>query len=79
MGLVYNVKPVRTKDRQYLDVLSESVNNALRVLLGWSAIISDVLPPSSILLAYWMGGAYLMAIKRYSEYRFINSSEQAGL
>lgn len=79
MGLIYNVKPLRTKDRQYLDVLSESVNNALRFLLGWSAIISDVLPPSSILLAYWMGGAYLMAIKRYSEYRFINSPELAGL
>jgi decaprenyl-phosphate phosphoribosyltransferase len=79
MGLVYNVKPLRTKDRQYLDVLSESVNNALRFLLGWSAIISDVLPPSSILLAYWMGGAYLMAMKRYAEYRFINSSELAGL
>jgi len=79
MGLVYNVKPLRTKDRQYLDVLSESVNNALRFLLGWSAIIGDVLPPSSILLAYWMGGAYLMAIKRYAEYRFINSAELAGL
>jgi decaprenyl-phosphate phosphoribosyltransferase len=79
MGLLYNVKPLRTKDRQYLDVLSESINNALRFLLGWSAIISDVLPPSSILLAYWMGGAYLMAIKRYAEYRFINSAELAGL
>jgi 4-hydroxybenzoate polyprenyltransferase len=79
MGLVYNVQPLRTKDRQYLDVLSESINNVLRFLLGWSAVNSDVLPPSSILLAYWMGGAYLMAIKRYAEYRFINSSEQAGL
>jgi 4-hydroxybenzoate polyprenyltransferase len=79
MGLIYNVKPLRTKDRQHLDVLSESVNNALRFLLGWSAILSDVLPPSSILLAYWMGGAYLMAIKRYAEYRFINSSELASL
>jgi decaprenyl-phosphate phosphoribosyltransferase len=79
MGLIYNVKPLRTKDRQYLDVLSESINNPLRFLLGWSAIISDVLPPSSILLAYWTGGAYLMAIKRYAEYRFINNPEVAGL
>jgi decaprenyl-phosphate phosphoribosyltransferase len=79
MGVIYNVKPFRTKDRQYLDVLSESVNNVLRFMLGWSAIINDVLPPSSILLAYWMGGAYLMAIKRYAEYRFINSAEGAGL
>jgi 4-hydroxybenzoate polyprenyltransferase len=78
MGLIYNVKPLRTKDRQYLDVLSEAVNNPLRFLLGWSAIVSDVLPPSSILLAYWTGGAYLMAIKRYAEYRFIGDAERAG-
>ena len=26
MGLVYNVRPLRFKDRPYLDVLSESVN-----------------------------------------------------
>ena len=79
MGLVYNVKPFRTKDRAYLDVISESINNPLRFMLGWAAIVGDVLPPSSILLAYWMGGAYLMAIKRYAEYRFIGDSERAGL
>jgi decaprenyl-phosphate phosphoribosyltransferase len=79
MGGIYNIAPPRTKDRQYLDVLSESINNPLRLLLGWSAVISDVLPPSSILLAYWMGGAYLMAIKRYAEYRFIDDPATAGL
>ena len=78
MGLAYNVRPLRTKDRQYLDVLSESINNALRFLLGWSAIIDGVLPPSSVLLAYWMGGAYLMTIKRYAEYRLIADPELAG-
>lgn len=78
MGLVYNVEPVRTKDRPYLDVLSEAVNNPLRFLLGWSIVIGTVLPPSSILLAYWMSGAYLMAIKRYAEYRFIGDAEVAG-
>jgi len=79
MGGVYNVRPLRTKDRHYLDVLSESINNPLRLLLGWSAVVSDVLPPSSIVLAYWMGGAYLMAIKRYAEYRFIADPVRAGL
>ncbi|WP_419908177.1 UbiA prenyltransferase family protein [Hoeflea sp.] len=78
MGVAYNVKPLRTKDRVYLDVLSESVNNPLRFLLGWSAVLGSVLPPSSILLAFWMGGAYLMAVKRYSEYRFIDDPERAG-
>ena len=79
MGLVYNVPPIRTKDRTYLDVISESVNNPLRLLLGWSVISSNTLPPSSILLAYWTGGAFLMAIKRFAEYRFIGDPERAGL
>jgi len=79
MGVLYNVRPFRTKDRIYLDVLSESINNPLRFLLGWSAIVQGVAgPPASILLAYWMGGAFLMAIKRYAEYRFIDDPELAG-
>lgn len=78
MGLLYNVNPIRLKDRAYLDVLSESVNNPLRLLLGWSILISSILPPSSIWMAYWMGGAFLMAVKRYSEYRFINDPARAG-
>jgi decaprenyl-phosphate phosphoribosyltransferase len=79
MGCIYNVPPTRTKDRQYFDVLSESINNPLRFMLGWTAVVSYLLPPSSILLAYWMGGAYLMAVKRYSEFRFIGDSARAGL
>ncbi len=79
MGILYNVSPFRTKDRAYLDVLSESVNNPLRLLLGWSAVTTGALPPSSILLAYWMGGAFLMAVKRYAEYRFINDPDRARL
>lgn len=78
-GIAYNVTPIRTKDRVYLDVLSEAINNPLRFMLGWSAIVSSSLPPSSILLAYWMGGAFLMAIKRFAEYRHIGSPDQAGL
>ncbi len=79
MGVLYNVRPFRTKDRIYLDVLSESINNPLRFMLGWAAVISNVIPPSSVLLAYWMGGAFLMAIKRYSEFRYIGNAEKAGL
>lgn len=79
MGVLYNVRPFRTKEVAFLDVLSESVNNPIRLLLGWSALVSAQLPPSSILLAYWMGGAFLMAMKRYAEFRFINNPEQAGL
>ena len=79
MGLVYNVRPLRTKERQYLDVLSEAINNPLRLVLGWAIVVPSALPPSSALLVYWMGGAFLMAIKRYSEYQFIGDPQQAAL
>lgn len=78
MGVLYNVKPVRTKDVVYLDVLSESVNNMIRLLLGWFIVCENVYPPSSILVGYWMAGAFLMAVKRYAEYRMINNPELAG-
>lgn len=79
MGIIYNVEPVRSKDKAYVDVLSESINNPLRFLIGWSMIAQQVLPPSSVLLAYWMGGAFLMAVKRYSELRYIGDPAQAVL
>lgn len=78
MGVLYNVKPIRTKDIVYLDVLSESINNMIRLLLGWFIVCEDVYPPSSILVGYWMAGAFLMAVKRYAEYRMIGNPEVAG-
>lgn len=79
MGVLYNVKPIRTKDIVYLDVISESVNNMLRLLLGWFILCEGVYPPSSIMIGYWMAGAFLMAVKRYAEYRMINDPSVAGL
>ena len=73
MGVFYNVSPFRSKDKPYLDVLSESINNPIRLALGWSVLLPDSLPPLSALMCYWMGGAYLMAIKRYAEYRLIDN------
>ncbi len=78
MGVLYNVKPIRTKDIVYLDVLSESINNMIRLLLGWFIVCEDVYPPSSILVGYWMAGAFLMTVKRYAEYRMINNPSLAG-
>lgn len=78
MGILYNVKPIRTKDVVYLDVLSESINNMIRLLLGWFIVCEDVYPPSSILVGYWMAGAFLMAVKRYAEYRMIGDPKLAG-
>ncbi|MCI0567315.1 MAG: UbiA prenyltransferase family protein [Acidobacteria bacterium] len=79
MGLVYNVPPVRTKELPYLDVLSEAINNPIRLLLGWYAVGATSFPPSSFLISYWLIGAYLMTAKRLSEYRSIGDSETAGL
>lgn len=78
MGLLYNVKPVRTKDIPILDVLSESLNNAIRLLLGWAVVSGNTLPPVSILLGYWMCGAFLMATKRFAEFRMIGDPDLAG-
>ncbi len=78
MGILYNVKPIRTKEIPYIDVLSESLNNAIRLLIGWFAITSDYVPPISIVFGYWMAGAFLMATKRYSEYRMIDNKELAS-
>jgi hypothetical protein len=79
MGIAYNVAPFRTKDRAYLDVLSESINNPIRFLLGWFVVTAAMVPPASALLAYWMGGAFLMAVKRYSEFRRIGDPARAAL
>lgn len=51
MGVLYNVKPIRTKDRACVDVLSESINNPIRLVLGWAAISTIMLPPSSLLIS----------------------------
>jgi len=79
MGILYNVRPIRMKDIPYIDVLSESINNAIRLLLGWFIITSDYLPPVTIVLGYWMGGAFLMTVKRFSEYRMIADKTIAAL
>ena len=78
-GIVYNVAPLRTKDVPYLDVISESINNPLRLIIGWMMIDPTTLPPGSLILMYWSGGAFLMAAKRLSEYREICASHGKDL
>jgi decaprenyl-phosphate phosphoribosyltransferase len=75
MGLVYNLPPVRTKDVPYLDVLSESVNNPIRLLLGWYCVTPLLFPPLSIVVAYWMLGAFFMAAKRVGEHRELKDAK----
>jgi decaprenyl-phosphate phosphoribosyltransferase len=69
MGIMYNVPPLRSKDLPYVDVLSEAVNNPIRMLAGWYMVSQTLVVPISLLLSYWMVGCYFMALKRFSEYR----------
>ncbi len=78
MGLIYNIPPLRSKEWIYLDVLSESVNNPLRLLLGWYTLTSVQIPPISLIIAYWMVGAFFMATKRFAELRWIGDKEVAA-
>ncbi|WP_246661419.1 MULTISPECIES: hypothetical protein [Rhizobium] len=41
----------------HVDVISESINNPIRLVIGWSMIDPTSLPPGSIILAYWFGSA----------------------
>jgi 4-hydroxybenzoate polyprenyltransferase len=78
MGILYNVPPIRTKEWPYVDVLSESVNNPIRLLLGWFALVTVKLPPVSLAVSYWMVGAFFMAMKRYAEFRHIGDPAVAA-
>jgi 4-hydroxybenzoate polyprenyltransferase len=78
MGMLYNIPPIRTKEYPYVDVLSESINNPIRLMLGWFALVPTMFPPVSLLIAYWMIGAFFMASKRFAEYRSINDPATAG-
>ena len=78
MGCFYNIPPIRTKDKPFLDVLSESVNNPLRLLLGWYLTGTELVTPLSLTMAYWMIGAFFMAIKRYAEYERIGDKDTAS-
>jgi 4-hydroxybenzoate polyprenyltransferase len=78
MGLIYNVRPVRSKELPYIDVLSESVNNPIRLVLGWFVVSASTIPPVSLLVAYWMVGAFFMGSKRFAEYRMIGDKSRAS-
>jgi 4-hydroxybenzoate polyprenyltransferase len=78
MGCIYNIPPVRSKDLPYVDVLSEAVNNPLRLLAGWFLVGTASIAPASLLLSYWMIGCYFMAMKRYAEYRDIADPKRAA-
>ncbi len=78
MGCIYNIPPIRSKDLPYVDVLSESLNNPIRLCMGWYATGCLLVPPLTVMLAYWMFGAFMMGIKRFAEFRHIDDPAAAA-
>lgn len=73
-GIFYNVKPLRFKNIAFLDVISESINNPIRILIGWYSVsVSSVVPPVTFLLLFWSLGAIMMSAKRYAELNYLLS------
>jgi 4-hydroxybenzoate polyprenyltransferase len=48
------------------------------MLAGWYMTGTTELPPTSLLISYWMVGCYFMALKRYAEYRDIADPARAA-
>jgi decaprenyl-phosphate phosphoribosyltransferase len=67
VGCIFNLPPLRAKRVPFLDVLTESATNPLRLLLGWYAVTSVLAPPVSLLLCCWMLSCYFVALKRFSK------------
>ena len=65
-AMLYNIKPIRLKDIPFLDVLSESINNPIRFLIGWS-VLTNKFPGIFILLLVWFSAGFLMTKKRLEE------------
>ena len=68
-GVFYNIPPFRTKDLPVIDILGESVNNPIRLLLGWLAVVNTFELPLVAILGYWCFGAILVTAKRLAEFR----------
>jgi 4-hydroxybenzoate polyprenyltransferase len=70
-GIFYNIPPIRTKDLPFIDILGESINNPLRLLLGWFAVVDSNGLPLIGIAGYWSFGAMLVTAKRLAEFRYL--------
>lgn len=80
MGILYNVKPFRTKDLPFVDVahgVHQQRHQAPHRLVHHH--VSLVPRRSASSSATGLGGAFLMDIKRFSEYRMIADKTTASL
>jgi decaprenyl-phosphate phosphoribosyltransferase len=65
-AILYNLRPIRLKDIPYIDVLSESINNPIRFMIGWFVFSNDF-PSLWYLLLVWFLACILMTKKRLRE------------
>jgi len=77
-AIIYNVKPIRLKDIPYIDVLSESINNPIRFMIGWF-IFSNNFPSFWFLLLVWFLACILMTKKRYEELKKYPNSYRSSM
>ena len=77
-GILYNIPPVRLKDKPFLDFILESFGNPVRLLVGWYAVTSQIVPISFIVI-FWCLGIVLMAGKRFAELRFLKDRSDMAL
>lgn len=75
-GIIYNVAPIRAKDLIYFDVIVESVNNPIRMFIGWFSVVENALIPLSLIIFYWFLGAFMMNAKRLSEWKKFKTSNE---
>jgi 4-hydroxybenzoate polyprenyltransferase len=76
-ALFYNLKPLRLKDKPYIDFISEALNNPLRFLIGWYTVAGvDKIFPASFIFALWFFGIFLMSAKRFGEFRLIKDKRE---
>jgi len=76
-GLFYNVEPIRAKEIPFADVICESVNNPLRLMIGWFSVAATMqFPPVSLALLFWVFGAFLMTSKRLAELRYLGQGAE---
>jgi len=72
-GMIYNIRPVRAKDIPFIDVISESINNPIRLFIGWYAVRTALpLPPLDVIVFFWALGAFLMTAKRIAELKLLD-------
>lgn len=74
-GILYNIKPIRLKDITFVDSISESVNNPIRLLIGWFSAGGEKFPSPLLLLFFWLAGNFLLSTKRLSELKNLGAEK----